>query len=98
MLVLGLGLTFATAMACLQGWAIYVLWNWFLVPAGAPRLPTLAFVGAVLILELVRRRRGDAEKMKTAGRLIELFVEGALTILCGLAIGWAVIFLFGPVR
>jgi hypothetical protein len=83
-----IGIASFVVAVMLEGWAISVLWGWFMVPAfGLPELRIPFAVGLALIVGMLTYRvRKDEDVPDTA----HLLVHGLVTPFVFLAIGWFV--------
>lgn len=91
--ILGLVLT-----AVLNGWVISCLWEWFIVPMGAPHMPVTSALGLSIILQtlLNQESKSDSESYKSYETvpqfLISLFIQIFLSRLVILFMGWLITF------
>jgi hypothetical protein len=58
-------LSFVGALFVYHGWVMSTLWEWFVVPLGAPRIGWAQFVGIVLLVAVVRNKPMAPRKWKT---------------------------------
>ena len=71
-----------------QGWAISTLWDWFIVPLGAPAIGIATAIGASIIVGVARMKH-DYEDDRP-DRKFERLVYSFLTPLVAVSIGWIV--------
>lgn len=73
-----------------QGWVISTLWDWFIVPFGAPQVGIATAIGACLIASIVRlggyRTHQEATFEESISYLVRVFFMPLLAV----AIGWVV--------
>lgn len=87
------GVFVLVALSCvLNGWALAILWGWFMVPFGAPVLTIPTAIGLALVVSFLTHQTDHYEdKDKTAG---ERFGGSVLTMLIkpplALFVGWIV--------
>jgi hypothetical protein len=65
MLVAILSLLLVLPWLAYYGWALATLWEWFVIPLGAPHIGWAQFVGLTLFLAVLRNRRTVRGKWKT---------------------------------
>lgn len=73
-----------------QGWAISVLWNWFVAPLGAPQIGIATAIGISLTVGLIRMK-GAKSPERTRRESIEHLIGLVLIPLVGVGIGWIVL-------
>jgi len=69
-----------------QGWALWLLWNWFAVPL-APAITWKAAVGIALLVGFLKQRAEGGSKTPT--EVLHQFMVLMLAILFSVSIGWA---------
>lgn len=75
----------------MRGWALSVLWGWFLVPLGLPGLNIPTAIGISLVVSFLTHQTHDDDKERTfSERMFRLFGAAILTPLLGVFIGWVV--------
>ncbi len=78
------------AGSLLNGWALRVLWNWFLVPMGAPAITLLGAIGIAIIVGFLQPRMTES-KAKDSRSSAEILLEAFLWIAARplIAVAWA---------
>lgn len=76
------------ALACMNGYALSVLWAWFIVPTfGLPSLSVPTAIGILLVSALLAKKTNPSRKKKDAfGDFFTLFLVAPMALL----IGWIV--------
>lgn len=75
----------------MRGWALSVLWGWFLVPLGAPGLNIPTAIGISLVVSFLTHQVHDDAKERTfSERMARVFSAAIFTPLLGVFIGWIV--------
>ena len=85
-------------MAIYHGWAASILWEWFIVPLGAPGYTTMQMAGVQLVISFlfisVRENRLAKHKCKEPRRIEIDYWRSQLNMLLSpplsLSIGWLV--------
>lgn len=57
-----IGLLVAPVVIAIRGWALSLLWGWFMVPLGAPSLSVWHASGLVVLLWICLRQPPDLQK------------------------------------
>lgn len=82
-------------VACvLNGWALSVLWGWFMVPTfGAPALGIVQAIGIAIVLNFIleKQSNNNTEKEKTSDLLISLAAQAVGRPLFAVGFGWIVL-------
>lgn len=84
---------FLIAVMAYQGWALAVLWSWFIVPLGAPKIGVVHAAGLALvynffsrdIVELANKENHDdigTAVVKIVGVPLLFLLIGGLIVLC----------------
>ena len=82
--------------AFLNGWVISSLWDWFIIPLGAPHMPITSAIGLSIICQALigQDQKESSEKYKDCENFTELvtvaFVEIFTSRIVTLFIGWIV--------
>lgn len=94
-LVLGMAVGFVALVALsavLNGWALAILWGWFMVPFGLPALSIPTAIGVALVVSFLTHQTDHYEdKTKTGGeRFATSVVAAFIKAPIALTIGWIV--------
>lgn len=87
---------FLIVTALLNGWVISCLWDWFMVPMGAPHMPVTSALGLASICQLLIHQEGQDHSKKSAeydsiaGFLTAVFVEIFASRMFILLMGWVI--------
>ena len=65
-------------LALLNGWALSVMWGWFIVPLGAPALGLIQAIGITYVVTFFTYKRDKTEEARKSGE--KLLVDGLDTI------------------
>ncbi len=83
-----LAFLFAAVLSAYQGWALSVLWAWFVQPLGAPHLGVIHAMGLMLIFALLTtgiKKAESPEKNKVA-HSIGVLLAPVIAVLFGFII------------
>ena len=88
--VLGFFLVVALSVL-LDGWALSLLWGWFIVPTfNAPELTLAPAIGLALVVRYLTTHFEQPEDDDPVENLIRAIVHAAVKPMMALAIGWIV--------
>ena len=80
----------APLLALWQGWAVSMLWNWFVAPMGVPAITILTGAGLTLVCGAIRARNtkstSDESQTDRFERLAAMVLIPAITVF----IGWII--------
>lgn len=84
-----LGLLLIPAVIAFKGWAVQVMWGWFVTPAFSIPAPSVALcVGLALFASMFTGTGGRAKK--EGETLLDIAIVGAVVILFCLGVGYVV--------
>ena len=72
-------------MACVNGWGVSVLWNWFIQPLGAPGISIAQAFGVVLLTRLTGYQPNPEH---VQGRLLDRLVARAVLVALVVGVAW----------
>lgn len=77
-------LVFLPCLAAYYGWAIALLWSWFLVPLGVPEISIPAACGVVLLVGLFKEVKASAKGEKDwQGQLSAVCLKPIIAVVFG---------------
>ena len=85
-------LIYAPSLALLEGWVLSLLWKWYALPAGAPKVPMFSFIGLCLFLAALKGTTNNAASESS----LDVCLKGAVGLLFLLFVGWFVLWVFEP--
>jgi hypothetical protein len=74
-------------LVILRGFALSVLWGWFLTPLGLPEIGLAHAIGIALVVAMLTSRQSDSEDKEKA---FERLFQGFLVPLIALLFGWII--------
>lgn len=96
LIVYALALVAIAGMIVFDGWAVSLIWNWYLVPFGAPPMFISWAIGLVCVRSLIIPTKRDNDNKTNEDKWKDIgFALGKITIV--LLIAWAAHF-WMPVR
>lgn len=84
--VVAIAVATITLASILEGLVLSVMWGWFLVPLGAPKIGVALAIGVSLIVGMLTHQHSKSEDGEWVEKIVGAFL-GPLLILC---IGWIV--------
>lgn len=90
------GLALIVACALWGGFAVSVLWGWFVVPLGVPEVSTLHAMGLTLAMRALAGFSGKPQPAKHEDKMVSLRALGRVLAVAtiapalALAVGWVV--------
>jgi hypothetical protein len=79
-----------TCLALVRGWAISMLWNWFLVPLGLPLLGVVHAIGIGLVLGVLVQQADGKKDDREAKEFIPQVLGFSIGWVITVGIGWIV--------
>lgn len=91
--VLAVAIGFTIVGAVLNGWALSVLWGWFIVPVlKVPQLTILQAIGVAMVVSFLTKNYSTSDKSKGTADLIgDLIAATLINPVLTIGLGWIVL-------